>query len=77
MAKTRQYAPDALIPVRSPVAVKVPDDANRITGQKAQAFWVDILGATGYRGQDLHRRGAIRRQIASHRVDGACRRDSG
>lgn len=42
-AKSKQYVPDALIPIRLPITVKVPDEANRIPGQKVQAFWVDIF----------------------------------
>ena len=36
------YYPDALIPVASPYRAKVPDTDNKITGQTAQAFWLDV-----------------------------------
>jgi len=38
----KQYYPDALIPVRAPYAAKMPDADNRVPGQKAQGFWVDV-----------------------------------
>jgi hypothetical protein len=38
----KKYYPDALIPVRSPYRSKLPEPDNRIPGQIAQAFWIDI-----------------------------------
>ena len=34
--------PDALAPVRLPYRSRLPEPDNRISGQKAQAFWVDV-----------------------------------
>ena len=39
---TKQYYPDALIPVKPPYAARIPDADNRVAGQTAQGFWVDI-----------------------------------
>lgn len=36
------YYPDALIPVANPCQSTLPDPENRIPGQTAQAFWVDL-----------------------------------
>lgn len=36
------YYPDALIPVTAPHPFAIPDPANRIPNQTAQAFWLDI-----------------------------------
>lgn len=36
------HYPDALVPVRSPYRGSMPDPENRIEGQSAQAFWLDI-----------------------------------
>lgn len=36
------YYPDALIPVTLPVQARIPDPENRIEGQTAQAYWVDV-----------------------------------
>lgn len=36
------YYPDALIPVSAPHSFAVPDPANRIPNQTAQAFWLDL-----------------------------------
>ena len=36
------YYPDALVPVRSPYRGRLPDPENRIEGQSAQAFWLDV-----------------------------------
>lgn len=38
----KQYIPDALIPVRSTYASRLPEADNRIPQQTAQAFWLDI-----------------------------------
>ena len=38
----KKYYPDALIPVHSPYRSKLPAPDNRIPGQTAQAFWIDI-----------------------------------
>lgn len=38
----QSYYPDALIPVKLPYSSRLPDPDNRIKGQTAQAFWVDI-----------------------------------
>ena len=40
--KEKTYYPDALHPVRMPYASRLPEPDNRIPGQKAQAFWVDV-----------------------------------
>lgn len=37
-----EYVPDALIPVSNPFQGILPDPENRIQGQIAQAFWVDL-----------------------------------
>ena len=34
--------PDALIALRMPYRSRLPEPANRIEGQKAQAFWIDV-----------------------------------
>jgi hypothetical protein len=39
---SKQYYPDALIPVHSQYRSAMPDPENRIPHQTAQAFWVDI-----------------------------------
>ncbi len=38
----KKYHPDALIPVASPYRSRMPEPDNRIAGQTAQAFWVDL-----------------------------------
>jgi hypothetical protein len=38
----KQYYPDALVPVRSRYHSRLPEPDNRIAGQTAQAFWIDI-----------------------------------
>ncbi len=38
----KTYFPDALIPVRFPYSSRLPEPDNRIHGQTAQAFWVDV-----------------------------------
>ena len=40
--KEQSYYPDALIPVKLPYSSRLPEPDNRIKGQTAQAFWVDI-----------------------------------
>ncbi len=40
-AQDRHYNPDALIPAQSPISV-APDAPNRINGQTAQAYWLDV-----------------------------------
>lgn len=36
------YYPDALVPVSSPYQAQLPDPGNRVPGQTAQSFWLDI-----------------------------------
>ena len=36
------YYPDALIPIQLPYSSRLPEPDNRISGQKAQAFWIDL-----------------------------------
>src|SRR4026207_1956115 len=36
------FIPDALIPVANPFNSKLPDPDNKISGQTAQSFWVDV-----------------------------------
>lgn len=36
------YYPDALIPATLPVQARIPDPDNKIEGQTAQAYWVDV-----------------------------------
>lgn len=38
----KAHIPDALIPVSSPYRSTLPDAENKIEGQRAQTFWVDI-----------------------------------
>ena len=38
----KHYYPDALVPVHLPYSFQMPDPENRIQGQKARAFWVDV-----------------------------------
>src|SRR5690348_1546909 len=38
----KTYYPDALIPVQLPYRSRFPEPDNRINGQTAQAFWVDV-----------------------------------
>jgi hypothetical protein len=40
--REKAYYPDALDPVRMPYGSRLPEPDNRIPGQKAQAFWVDV-----------------------------------
>ena len=42
MESEKSYYPDALIPVQLPYRSRLPEPDNRIPGQTAQAFWVDI-----------------------------------
>lgn len=42
MARGGKYIPDALVPVTSPYKSAMPDPENRIPGQTAQAFWIDV-----------------------------------
>lgn len=42
LEKEKTYYPDALAPVRLPYHSLLPEPDNRIAGQKAQAFWVDV-----------------------------------
>ena len=42
LEKDKSYYPDALVPVQTPYHSRLPEPENRIEGQKAQAFWVDI-----------------------------------
>jgi len=49
LPKTKNYYPDALVPIASQYQSTLPDPDNRINKQTAQAFWVDIwipAGAT-------------------------------
>ncbi len=39
---TKGHVPDALIPVKAPYRSSLPEPANRIPGQTAQAFWIDV-----------------------------------
>ena len=41
-AADQQYYPDALIPVRLPYKSRLPEPDNRVSGQTAQSFWLDI-----------------------------------
>ncbi len=38
----KHYYPDALIPITAPYQSSLPEPDNRIAGQTAQAFWVDL-----------------------------------
>jgi hypothetical protein len=38
----KAYFPDALVPAKAPYRSRLPEPDNRIEGQKAQAFWVDV-----------------------------------
>lgn len=40
--KDQSYYPDALIPIAMPYSSRLPEPDNRIKGQTAQAFWVDV-----------------------------------
>jgi hypothetical protein len=42
LPKEKLYLPDALVPVRSPYASRLPEPDNRIEKQTAQAFWLDL-----------------------------------
>lgn len=42
LPKSKQYYPDALIPVTLPLKAQLPDAANRIPGQTSQSYWLDI-----------------------------------
>ncbi len=42
LGKSGELIPDALQPVSNPYAGAVPDPDNRVPGQTAQAFWVDL-----------------------------------
>jgi Domain of unknown function (DUF4091) len=39
---TGSFVPDALIPVSNPFESKLPDPDNKVAGQTAQGFWVDV-----------------------------------
>lgn len=41
-AQDHRYYPDALIPIHSSFAVTTPEAGNRIHGQTAHAYWVDV-----------------------------------
>ena len=58
----KSYYPDALIPIRLPYSSRLPEPDNRVSGQTAQAFWVDIwiplsAGPGVYRGRATLRAG--------------------
>ena len=56
LEKEKTYYPDALAPVRLPYHSLLPEPDNRIAGQKAQAFWVDVwipLKSMGVQTYDL------------------------
>lgn len=38
----KRYYPDALIPVKTPYASRMPEPDNKVAGQTAQAFWLDL-----------------------------------
>jgi hypothetical protein len=38
----KSYYPDALVPVKVPYASRMPEADNKIEGQTAQAFWMDV-----------------------------------
>jgi hypothetical protein len=40
--KAKLFYPDALVPVASPYAAKLPDPDNRVANQTVQSFWLDI-----------------------------------
>jgi hypothetical protein len=40
--RDKKYYPDALIPVAPPYRFQIPDPGNRIPGQTAQGFWIDV-----------------------------------
>lgn len=40
--KAKGHVPDALIPVKAPYRSSLPEPDNRIPGQTAQAFWIDV-----------------------------------
>jgi hypothetical protein len=42
LPKSKLYYPDALIPVSSPHKAQLPEPDNRIAGQTAQTYWLDI-----------------------------------
>lgn len=42
LESSKSYYPDALIPVKLPYRSRVPEPDNRVPGQTAQAFWVDL-----------------------------------
>jgi hypothetical protein len=52
------FIPDALIPVANPFSSKLPDPDNKIPGQTAQSFWVDVWIPTGAV-PGLHEAGAV------------------
>ncbi|MBA3974614.1 MAG: hypothetical protein C0504_10405 [Candidatus Solibacter sp.] len=42
LPKTKLYYPDALVPIPLPHKSQLPDPGNRIPGQTAQSYWLDI-----------------------------------
>lgn len=38
----KRYYPDALVPVATPYRAQIPDPDNKVPGQTAQAFWLDV-----------------------------------
>ena len=64
----KKYYPDALIPVASPYRFQIPDPGNRIPGQTAQGFWIDVwIPASAepktYRGEALLTSGSARKVL--------------
>lgn len=55
----KQYYPDALIPVRQPYRSQMPEPDNRIAGQTAQAFWVDVWIPPDAEPRTYHARAAL------------------
>jgi hypothetical protein len=61
----KTYTPDALIPVKNPYHTAIPDQENKIPGQTAQVFWVDLWVPRGaapgvYLGEALLQAGSTR-----------------
>jgi hypothetical protein len=52
LERGKSYFPDALVPAKSPHRSQLPSADNRIDGQKAQAFWVDVWIPAGARAGD-------------------------
>jgi hypothetical protein len=62
----KHYYPDALIPVAKPYPSRMPEPDNRIAGQTAQAFWVDLWIPPGAEPKTYHASAVLQAAGAEH-----------